>query len=56
MMHGLQIDSLSVGGRQNEDNRRAIPVSPLPKSVVDALAFDMIRGDSDSNKFVNSTI
>ena len=38
------------GGRQNEDNRRAIPVSPLQKSVVDALAFDMIRGDSDSNK------
>ena len=37
-----------------EDNRRAMPVSPPPESVVDALEFDMTRGYSDSDEVVNS--
>ena len=32
----------------------AMPVSPPPVSVVDALEFDMTRGDSDSDEVVNS--
>ena len=45
---------LGLAADEDEDNRLAMPVSPPPESVVDALEFDMIRGDSDSDEVVNS--
>ena len=54
-MHGGQIDLLFWGWWQMrvKTNRWAMPVSP-PESVVDALEFDMTRGDSDSGEVVES--
>ena len=46
---------LGLAADEDEGNRRAMPVSPPPESVVDALKFDMTRGDSDSDEVVNST-
>ena len=45
---------LGLAADEDEDNRWAMPVSPPPESVVDALEFDMTRGDSDSDEVVNS--
>ena len=45
---------LGLAADEDEDNRLAMPVSPPPESVVDALEFDMTRGDSDSDEVVNS--